>query len=303
MEKIEKKIWIDGVILNESQTRVPILTHSLQYGSGIFEGIRSYKTNKGTAVFRLEDHVKRFINSAKIMNMDLNFNENQISKAILQTIKENKLTDAYIRPFAFYNNSEIGLGVSGKKISVAIAAVYLGNYFAGKNKGIQCAVSSWQRINPLVLPTQAKASGNYANSILASMEAKNLGVDEAILLSAQGMIAEGPGENIFLVKEGKLLTPSKDADILLGITRDSIIAMAKSIGLEVEERQIHKEELYTCDELFFCGTAAEITPIISVDSRKVGDGKVGKLTIKVADMYSKIVHGEVYSFKKWLTEI
>jgi len=303
VQQKELKVWFDGKFVSYEDAKVPILTHSLQYGSGIFEGIRAYSTKEGTAIFRLSDHVDRFFNTAKIYNINLGYTKKEISEAIIGAVKKNALTEAYIRPFAFYNDDRIGLDVTGKKISVAIAAVPFGSYFANKDKGIKCKIVSWHRINSSILPPMAKASGNYINSIIASIEAKNAGADEAILTSTEGYIAEGPGENIFLVEGGRLVTPSRSADILLGITRDSIIKIAENIGVEVEEREVHKEEAYICDEAFFAGTAAEITPINSIDSKKIGGKGMGPVTKLLASNYYSIVHGDNKEFEEWLTYI
>ncbi|MCL4375701.1 branched-chain amino acid transaminase [Candidatus Marsarchaeota archaeon] len=296
-----KYVWLDGKIIKSEEANVPILTHSLQYGSGIFEGIRAYKTDRGGAIFRLEDHVRRFFNSARIYSINLGISQAEFKNAIIETVKKNGLDECYIRPFAFYNDQSIGLGVSGKKVSVAVMAIPFGHYFANKENGIRCRVSSFHRINSLILPPQAKASGNYINSILASMEAKRSGADEAILLSSNGYVAEGPGENIFIVKDNALITPSASSDILIGITRDSVIRIAANEGIDVEEREVHREELLTCDEAFFTGTAAEITPIISVDSEKLGEGKVGKITSKIGRLYSDITLGKKSKYANWLT--
>jgi branched-chain amino acid aminotransferase len=302
MEK-KRYVWFDGKFVAYEDAKVPILTHSLQYGSGVFEGIRAYKTKKGTAVFRLDDHVKRFFNSAKIYGMDLVIKPAQLRQAIIDTVKKNSLEECYIRPFGFYNSDQLGVNPLGRKVSVAIAAIAFGNYFENKEKGIKCKVSSWQRINSTILPPEAKGSGNYLNSILASLEAKRDGADEAILLSLDGYVAEGPGENIFFVQDGTLITPTKAADILLGITRNSIIKIAEAKGLEVEERDMHREEMYTSDEAFFSGTAAEITPITEIDSKKLGNGKIGPITKMLLDAYGSAVHGENEDFEDWLTYI
>ncbi len=296
-----KYVWLDGKIIKSEEANVPILTHSLQYGSGIFEGIRSYKAERGGAIFRLDDHVKRFFNSAKIYSINLGIEREELRSAIIEIVKKNGLEECYIRPFAFYNDQNIGLGVAGKKVSVAVMAIPFGHYFANKEKGIKCKVSSFHRINSLILPPQAKASGNYINSILASMEAKKSGADEAILLSSNGSVAEGPGENLFIVKDDLLITPSASSDILMGITRDSIIKIAKDESIAVEEREVHREELLTCDEAFFTGTAAEITPIVSIDSEILGDGKRGNLTSKIGKLYSEITLGKKKKYANWLT--
>ncbi len=296
-------VWLDGRFIEFGKANVHILTHSLQYGSGIFEGIRAYKTAKGPAIFRLKDHIDRFLRSAKIYSMSLAYDSETLQDAVVRLVHKNGLQGCYIRPFAFYNDARIGLSVSGKKISVALAAVEFGSYFKDKNTGIKCIVSSWRRINSDILPPQAKASGNYLNSIIASEDAKRSGAEEAILLSLDGCVAEGPGENIFLVGNGKLITPSEDSDILLGITRDSLIKMAESKGLTVEERHVHREELYTADELFFCGTAAELTSIINVDGRIIGTGKPGPITKMLSDAYIKVTTGMNDEFSDWLTYI
>ncbi|MGI0100120.1 MAG: branched-chain amino acid transaminase [Candidatus Micrarchaeaceae archaeon] len=296
--------WLDGKLVRERDAKVPILTHSMQYGSGVFEGIRAYRTASGTAIFRLDDHVERFFRSAKIYSMDLGYSEGDIHEAVVRTVRQNKLDSCYIRPFGFYNDDSIGVSPKGKKVSVFIATIPFGAYFGkGKENGISCKISSWHRINSLILPPEAKASGNYINSIIANLEALSTGADEAILTSLDGYVAEGPGENIFVVEDGKLITPSRESDILLGITRDTIIKLADYMGLDVKERNIHKEELYVCDEAFFVGTAAEVTPITSVDSRKVGNGKPGTLTKRIAEEYSNVVNGKMKEFGHWFTYV
>lgn len=303
MNGAKQHVWFDGKFVNFEDAKVHILTHSLQYGSAVFEGIRVYDTKHGSAIFRLKAHLRRFINSAKIYNMDLEYSTQELQQAIIALVKKNKLKSCYVRPIAFYNDTQIGLSVRGKKISIAIAAVPFGSYFKDKDKGIRCKVSSWNRIDSRILPTRAKASGNYINSIIASMEAKDSGADEAIMLFSNGYVAEGPGENVFLVKDNMLITPSEGADILVGITRDSVIKIAESKGLQVSERFVHREELYTCDELFFTGTAAEVTPILSVDSRKIGSGKVGPITKLISDEFTRVTNGGNEEFKDWLTPI
>ncbi len=296
-------VWLDGNFIESEKAMVPILTHSLQYGSGIFEGIRAYSTGKGAAVFRPGDHVRRFLRSARIYSMPVSYSEKELTSAILRLVKKNGLKSCYVRPFAFYNDAHIGLDVTGKKTSVAIAAVDFGSYFGNKDKGIKCIVSSWRRIDSQILPVQAKASGNYLNSIIASHDARSKGADEAILLDIRGFVAEGPGENIFIVRDNKLITPSESSDILLGITRDSLIKIAESRGITVEEREVHREELYTADELFFSGTAAELTPIIEVDGRRVGAGKVGPMTKILSDAYSGAATGADSEFSDWLAYV
>lgn len=297
------KAWLDGKLVDYGKAQVPILTHSLQYGSGIFEGIRAYKTEKGTAIFRLGDHVNRFFDSAKIYSMKLPCSKNELSDAITGVVKANKLDECYIRPFAFYSDDSIGLSVTGKRISVFVAAVPFGAYFGSSgHRGLKCKVSSWHRINSEILPVEAKASGNYLNSILAGIEARKSGFDEAILTSIDGDVAEGPAENIFLVKGSRIITPDVDSDILIGITRDTVIQIAESIGFAVQERLVKRDELYIADELFFTGTAAEITPIVNVDGTRIGKG-VGPITKLISSKYGEIVHGKNSEFSGWLTYI
>jgi branched-chain amino acid aminotransferase len=298
------KVWLDGRFIDYDEAKVPILTHSLQYGSGMFEGIRANSAKNGTAVFRLNEHVRRFLSTAKILSIDIGYSEKELCRAVVECVRINKLQSCYIRPFAFYSDDGVGVSAYGKKISVFIAAVPLGAYFgAGREKGIRCKISSWRRINSEIQPVEAKSSGNYVNSILANFEAKHSGFDEAILLAGEGYVSEGSSENIFIVKDNRLVTPDDGADILLGITRDSIIKIAKNTGLEVVERGVHKEELYSADEVFFTGTAAEITPIVNIDGIKIGKGKPGPITKMLAQKYTEIVTGENSEFEGWLTYI
>ena len=292
--------WLNGNFIDEAEAVVPIMTHSLQYGSGIFEGIRGYETSKGTEIFRLKDHVKRFFNTAKIYAMNLGYSQEEIENAIIETVRRNNLKSCYIRPFAFYDDHGVGVGTAGKKISVYIRALSFGKYFSA-DTGLKCKVSSWHRMESAILPIEAKASGNYLNSVLAMKEAKASGYDEAIITSRDGYVAEGPGENIFIVKDGALLTPGVDSQILLGITRNTIIELMKESGMKVIERFIHREELYTADEAFFVGTAAEVTPILNIDGISVGDGRVGEITKKVGETYFNLVQGKSKDHQDYLT--
>ncbi len=302
-ERKDLKVWFDGEFINYTDANVSIFTHSLQYGSAIFEGIRAYETDRGPAIFRLQDHIRRFTSSAKMYFIELAFPQKTMCDAAVELVRMNKLQHCYIRPFAFYNDQRIGVSGWKKKVSVYIAAVPFGAYFEGGAKGIRCKVSSWRRINSEILPVEAKASGNYLNSIIANFEAKSAGFDEAIFLSSNGYIAEGSGENIFLVKDNRLVTPDASADILMGITRESIIKMAESMDLAVEQRPVHKEELYSADEVFFTGTAAEVTPIVDVDGIKIGTGKVGPITDMLFKKFYDVVHGRDKKFDAWLTYV
>ncbi len=299
----KRYIWFDGKFVDFSKANVHVLTHSLQYGSGIFEGIRAYEADRGASVFRLRDHAKRFMNSAKTYRMGVGIGVGEFEEAVVSTIAKNRLSACYVRPFAFYNDNRIGVNPAGHKVSMIIAAIPFGNYFQNKDKGISCNVSSWRRINSTTLPPQAKASGNYLNSVLASLEARSTGADEAIMLTQEGHVAEGSGENVFLVEDGILVTPSIGSDILPGITRDTVIKLAESLGIEVEERNVHREELYTSSEVFFTGTAAEITSIAKIDSRPVGNGKPGPMAKLLGDSYYDAVRGKNKEYEGWLTYV
>ena len=301
---MSSKVWFDGKIMEDSDARVPLLNHSLQYGSGIFEGIRAYRTQSGTAIFRLSDHVRRFMNTAKIYRMNIGFSQDEISSAIRETVRANNLEECYIRPFAFFNSESVSLDTTGMKVSLAVMVVKMGGYFAEKiENGIRCKVSSWKRINSSILPVEAKASGNYLNSIIGSMDARSSGYDEAIFTSGDGYIAEGAGQNIFIVRDGKIITPGTESAILMGITRESVIRIAEDMGIPVRERLILRDELYAADEVFFSGTAAEITPITSVDGVKIADGKPGKVTLKILNKYRSVVHGEDPQYSSWIQPV
>ncbi len=301
---MQGKVWVDGKITDYDSASIPILTHSLQYGTGIFEGIRAYEDSGKASIFRLGDHIRRFLDTARVYRMNLGFSARELADAVIEVVKENDLKACYIRPFAYYASDDISLSTRGKRISVAVAAVPFGQYFGDKlSRGVKCRVSSWKRINSDILPVQAKASGNYLNSIIASMDVEGTDFDEVILLSSRGYVAEGPGENIFLVRDGRLLTPGIESDILLGITRSSVIEIARDMGIETEEREVHREELYTADEAFFCGTAAEITPIVNVDGIPVGNGKTGAITSKLQNIYFDAVSGRLPEYRKWLTPV
>jgi branched-chain amino acid aminotransferase len=298
------KVWYDGALVEESEARVPIMTHSLQYGSGMFEGIRAYLSDDGTCIFRLQDHVRRFMNTARIYRLNIPWAQSEISEAIRLTVRENSLDECYIRPFAFFNSESVSLDTTGMKTSLAIMTVRMPGYFAEKvSRGIRCKISSWKRINSSILPVEAKASGNYLNSILGSVDARSSGYDEAIFTSGEGYIAEGAGQNIFLVKDGKILTPGNESAILLGITRNSVITIMRDMGYDVQERLILRDELYTADEAFFAGTAAEITPISSVDGIPIGEGRPGDITKKVVNAYTSAVHGKIEKYRGWLTPV
>lgn len=269
-----------------------VLTHALHYGTAVFEGLRCYKADGRPAVFRLYDHVWRLINSAKIYLMHLEYEADEIAAAITTTIKANNLSECYIRSIAFYAYGKMGVNPLKNKVDVSIAAFRWGAYLGedASTKGVRCMVSSWRRISPLTLPPQAKCSANYANASLAKIEAIKAGYAEAIMLNTQGMASEGTGENIFRVKRGVLSTPNAAAGILRRITRDTVIQLAADMNISCHRTDIAREELYTADELFLSGTAAEITPISEVDGRQIGNGDY-PITRKIQQAYDDSVHG------------
>ncbi len=297
-----KKIWFDGQFVPWDEANVHVLTHALHYGYSIFEGIRCNSTPKGPAIFRLREHIKRLMSGAKSYRMQMPYTEDQLVQGSLNLVKENGLKDCYIRPIVFSSYGEMGVNPMKNKIVGAIAAWEWGSYLGdeGLEKGIRCTVSSWSRIDPRTLPPHAKCSANYANSILAKMEALSAGFDEAILLTTSGLVGEGTGENIFRVKDGILTTPTRSAGVLEGITRDSVIQLAKDNGIPFKEEDFLREDLFTADELFFCGTAANVTPIREVDGRMIGAGKF-PVTKNIQQAYLDAIHGKTAKYEHWLS--
>ncbi|MDA8117882.1 MAG: branched-chain amino acid transaminase [Actinomycetota bacterium] len=300
-----KVIWMDGELVPWDQANVHVLTHGLHYGSGVFEGIRAYKTPAGTAVFRLKDHVDRLYDSAHIFMIDIPFPKETIAEAIRAVVRENGLEECYIRPIVFLGYGEMGLNPLPCKASVAVAAWKWGTYLGeeGLAKGIRMKISSWVRHNPNSLPPAAKGTGMYINSSMAKVEAVKAGYDEAILLSPQGYVSECTGENLFVVRKGRILTPPTSAGALEGITQSSVMALAADLGYKVETENILRSDLYTADEIFLCGTAAEVTPATSVDDRVVGDGKPGSITKAIQQAYFSAVHGEDPRHLDWLDNV
>ncbi len=297
-----KFIWANGKLINWGDAKVHVLTHGLHYGTGVFEGIRSYDTPLGPAIFRLKDHLARMEASARILRMQLPFSQDQLRLAVRDVVKKNDLKDAYIRPIAFFGVSGIGVNPTGYPVDVYIAAFHFGAYLGedGIKNGIRVATSSWRRISPASLATMGKICGHYVNSALAITEAKAGGYDEAILLNEDNYVAEGSGENIFVVKNDVLKTPPLSAGILPGITRDTILKIAKDEAFRVEEANLTRSELYTSDEVFMVGTAAEITPIREIDLRPVGTGSPGPVTKRLQDRFWKIVKGDNELYQSWL---
>ena len=305
MEKTEK-IWLDGKFVPWHEANVHVLTHTLHYGLGVFEGVRCYQTKKKkSAIFRLHEHVDRLFNSAIVLGIDIPFSQKEIFTAIQLVVKKNKLKECYIRPIVFLGHNQMGLNPNGVDVRVAIAAWPWGTYLGdeGISRGIRVRISSFTRHHVNITMTRAKACGHYVNSILAKTEAVRDGYDEAILLDSQGYVSEGSGENIFLLSKGRLKTPALSCSNLEGITRDSVFDIAKHLKIEVEEGRITRDELYLADEVFLTGTAAEITPVREIDNRTIGNGKRGKATTRIQKMFFEIVHGSHAKFKKWLSEV
>ena len=305
MEKTEK-IWLDGKFVPWHEANVHVLTHTLHYGLGVFEGVRCYQTkNKKSAIFRLHEHVDRLFNSAIVLGIDIPFSQKEIFTAIQLVVRKNKLKECYIRPIVFLGHNQMGLNPNGVDVRVAIAAWPWGTYLGdeGISRGIRVRISSFTRHHVNITMTRAKACGHYVNSILAKTEAVRDGYDEAILLDSQGYVSEGSGENIFLLSKGRLKTPALSCSNLEGITRDSVFDIAKHLKIEVEEGRVTRDELYIADEVFLTGTAAEITPVREIDNRIIGNGKRGKTTTRIQKMFFEIVHGNHAKFQKWLSEV
>ena len=294
-------IWHNGAIKPWAEATTHVMAHALHYGSSVFEGIRSYPTPKGQAIFRLGDHLKRLFNSAKIYDMPIPFSREQLAHACREVIRANKLDRAYLRPVAFRGLGGFGLSAE-TPTDVAVAAWNMGPYLGAGvlEAGIDACVSSWQRFAPNTIPAGAKAGGNYLSGQLVAREARRLGFGEGIALASTGLLSEGAGENLFLVFEGALHTSPVSAALLNGITRDTIIRIARDAGVDVFERDIPREYLYLCDELFMCGTAAEITPIRSVDGKPVGTGKPGPVTGKIQKLFFGIFDGATTAKDGWL---
>ncbi len=299
------KIWMDGVLVDWDDAQVHVLSHSLHYGLGVFEGIRCYRCEDGgSAVFRLDDHARRLRDSAHILGLDCPWSQDEIATACLDTIKANGLEECYIRPLLFLGEGEMGLAATSNKVHLSIAAWPWGAYLgddAIKN-GIRLKTSSLQRYTVNSFMTKAKATGQYINSILASREAANSGYDEALLLDVDGFVAEGCGENLFMARGGRVKTPNI-ATVLEGITRDTVITLLRDQGVELVEERFTRDEIYIADEAWFTGTAAEITPIASLDDRKVGPGKPGPITKALQEVFFAAIKGKQPSYEHWLTRV
>lgn len=297
----QKRIWVDGKLIPWEDAKIHVISHALHYGTGVFEGMRAYKTSRGTAIFRFKDHMKRFFDSAKFLRIQIGFSSRELFDACRSVLTENGLEEAYIRPIAFKDCMAMGLNASKCPSKVVVAAwpwsTYLGDAYT---RGARCMISSWRREPSFSFPTVAKICGAYVNSQFAKMEAVEHGYDEAIMLDVRGYVSEGSGENVFVVKGGKIKTPPLSASVLPGVTRDTVMTLARGMGHEVEEEDVTVGELLTSDEVFLTGTAAEVTPVVEVNGNRIGDGKPGKVTLEVQRAYERVTRGRDEAYVHWL---
>ena len=301
--KYGKKVWMNGKLVPFKDANVHVLTHALHYSTAVFEGIRCYNTPKGSAIFRLKEHIDRLFNSAKLYSMKMDYSKKQISNAIIKTVRTSGLKECYIRPIAYCGVGAVGLTPPLDNIDVSIACWEwkIGESKAGKYSGAKCKISSWIRIDSRSQPMKSKAAANYSNAALARVEALKQGYDEAIMLNYDGKIAEGSAENIFIVNDPQIITPPPTAGVLEGITRDSIIRIIKENGGHVDETDIEKEDLYAAEEVFMTGTAAEVKSVTRIDNVRIGNGKPGKVTKALQKSFKKVSMGEDERFLSWLT--
>jgi len=299
------KIWMDGDLVDWRDAKIHVLTHTLHYGCGVFEGVRAYNTVNGTAIFRLAEHTERLFNSAKILRMKIPFTPEQVNEAQKQVVRENKLDSCYLRPLVWIGSEKLGVSPKGNRIHAMVAAWSWGAYLGdeGMKRGIRVKTSSFTRHHVNITMTQAKAVSNYSNSILANMEALDDGYDEALLLDSSGFVSEGAGENVFVVKGGVVYTPDLSAGALNGITRNTILHICKDLGIEVVQKRITRDEVYIADEAFFTGTAAEVTPIRELDRVEIGIGSRGPVTEKIQSAFFDIVNGRNPKYAHWLTKV
>ncbi len=299
------KIWMDGELVDWRDAKIHVLTHTLHYGCGAFEGVRAYNTAQGTAIFRLQEHTERLFNSCKILRMKLPFSPEQVNEAQKQVVRANKLESCYIRPLAWIGSQKLGVSPKGNTIHLMVAAWAWGAYLGeeGLKKGIRVKTSSYTRHHVNITMTQAKAVSNYSNSILANMEALDDGYDEALLLDSSGFVSEGAGENVFVIKGGVVYTPDLSAGALNGITRNTVFHICKDLGIELVQKRITRDEIYIADEAFFTGTAAEVTPIRELDRVQIGAGARGPVTEKIQSAFFDIVNGRNPKYAHWLTKV
>jgi len=299
------KIWMDGDLVDWREAKIHVLSHTLHYGCGAFEGVRAYKTVDGTAIFRLAEHTERLFNSAKILRMKIPFSPEQLNEAQKQVVRANELESCYLRPLVWIGSEKLGVSPKGNRIHAMVAAWAWGAYLGdeGMKRGIRVKTSSYTRHHVNITMTQAKAVSNYSNSILANMEALDDGYDEALLLDSAGFVSEGAGENIFIVKGGVIYTPDLSAGALNGITRNTILHICKDLGIEVVQKRITRDEVYIAEEAFFTGTAAEVTPIRELDRIEIGQGSRGPVTEKIQNAFFDIVNGRNPKYAHWLTKV
>ena len=299
------KIWMDGRLVDWQEAKVHVLSHALHYGSGVFEGIRAYDTKQGPAVFRLPDHIRRLFRSSHLYHMEVPFSDEELRTAVKETIRANGLRSCYIRPLVMRGYGEMGLNPLAAPVNVVIAVWPWGTYLGEEalEAGVRAKVSSWKRNDHNTLPPGAKASGQYINSSLAKMEAMKGGYDEAIMLNLEGHVSDGSGENVFVIRDGVISTPPLSACCLEGYTRESIMTIARDLGYTVLERDLARMDLYTADEAFFTGTAAEVTPIREVDDREVGASGRGPITKELQETFFGAVHGEIEKYRRWLDPV
>ena len=304
MDDRDGLIWFDGKMVPWREANVHVLTHTLHYGMGVFEGVRAYKTDQGAAIFRLQDHTDRLFDSAKIMRMEIPFSKDEINQAQINSVKENNLDSAYLRPMCFYGSEGMGLRADGLKTHCIVAAWEWGSYLGEDNmtNGLRIKTSSFTRHHVNISMCKAKANGHYINSMLALQEALTDGYDEAMLLDNEGYVAEGSGENIFIIKNDVIYTPDLTS-ALNGITRNTVLTLANDLGLDIVEKRITRDEVYIADEAFFSGTAAEVTPIREVDNRMIGEGGRGPVTEKLQSLYFDVVYGREPRYSHWLTPV
>ena len=305
MEDRDGKIWMDGQLVDWRDAKIHVLTHTLHYGCGAFEGVRAYKTAKGTAIFRLREHTERLLNSAKILRMKVPFTVEQLEEAQKAVVRENALESCYLRPLVWIGSEKLGVSPKGNQIHAMVAAWAWGAYLGeeGMKRGIRVKISSYTRHHVNITMTQAKTVSNYTNSILANMEATDDGYDEAMLLDASGFVSEGAGENLFVIKNGVVYTPDLSAGALNGITRNTIFHICQDLGLKLVEKRITRDEVYIADEAFFTGTAAEVTPIRELDRIEIGCGSRGPITEKIQAAFFDIVNGRNEKYAHWLTPV
>jgi branched-chain amino acid aminotransferase len=298
-------IWYNGQIIPFLDATTHVMSHALHYGSGVFEGIKCYNTQHGPAIFKLNNHIDRLYKSAKIYNINIPYTPRELSQACLDLVVDNKIDNGYIRPIAFYGYDTLGVHPKECPVSVSIGIFDWGSYL-GKGaleNGVRITISPWRKFHSTSFPTIAKSSGQYLNSLLAVQDAKAKGFDEALLLNQEGNIAEGAGQNIFIIKDEELYTNAEDSSILMGITRESLIQLAKENNIPIHIGRLSLGQLFNADEAFFCGTASEVTAITSVDGREIGNGQMGSLTKKLQTIYIDIVHGKTNAYNNWLTYV